>query len=89
MQGVVVYEVAMKPGWESNKEAELDMIVGWAKDDPDFVKGWWFSDGTTGYAVHVVVDEAAAQRAAAGAAMPDDASVSLVSAKAFVLEREA
>jgi hypothetical protein len=90
MHGVVVYEVEMKKDWEGDTEAELDMIVAGSSSDPDFVKGWWFTDGTTGFAVQVVTDEAAAQRwVADNREIPPDASVTLKSVKAYTLSREA
>jgi hypothetical protein len=90
MYGVVVYEVEMKQDWEGDRDAELDMIVAGSSSDPDFVKGWWFGNDTTGFAVQVVTDEAVAQRwVADNQDMPPEASVTLKSVKAYTLLREA
>ena len=89
MQWVAVYEVAMKPDRRDDSDAELDMMVQAAKAHPDFVKGWWFGDDKVGFAVQVVTDEAAARRATEGAVIPEEATVSLISAKAYPLMREA
>ncbi len=89
MAGVVVYEVAMKPERADDFDTELDQMVEGTKSDPAFLKGWWFRDGDVGFAVIQVTDEAVARTWAAEAAIPPEATVSLVSAKAYVLEREA
>jgi hypothetical protein len=85
----VVYEVALKPDRADDFDAELDGIVEGTKSDPDFVKGWWYRDDTTGFAVIQVTDEGVAQRWVAEAGIPPEATISLVSAKAYRLERQA
>ena len=89
MQGVVVYEVAIKPDRADDFDAELDQMVEGTKSDPDFVKGWWFSDGGVGYAVIQLTDETVAKRWADEAAIPPEATVSLTRASSYRLEREA
>jgi hypothetical protein len=85
----VVYEVDMKKDWEGDADAELDMIVQASRDFPGFVRGLWLSDGTTGLAIEVLESEEAAREAAANASIPPEASVSLRSAKAYEVVREA
>ena len=84
-----VYEVAPKPDWQGDVEAELDMIVASTKEDPAFVSGLWLSDGTTALAIVVLESEAAARAAAEGAAIPPEASVTLRSAKVYEVNRTA
>jgi hypothetical protein len=84
----VVFQVDMKPDWEGDGEAELDLLTGFMKSMPGFVRGTWVSDGARGLSFLLFDSEQAARGLADNAAMPPDASATLRSVDVYEVARD-
>ena len=85
----VVFEVDMKPGWESKANGELDYIVQSLKELPGYTRGTWTTDGTTGLSFILFESADIAREIADNAFLPPDASATLRSVRVFEVVREA
>ena len=84
----VVFQVDMKQGWEGSAEAELDQLVTMLKSVPGFVRGTWANDDRRGLSFLLFESQESADRLAANASMPPDASVILRSVDVYEVVRD-
>jgi hypothetical protein len=84
----VVFEVDLKPGWQGDADSELDLLIGFVKAAPGFVRGTWTTDGSRGLSFILFDSESPAREFAANAFVPAEASVMFRSVNVYEVVRD-